>query len=1190
LGNAYGPYGTNQAPTSISMHQLHHHQQRVPPFGTANQSQNSQRLNTSTDYKTPTILRNKDIDDLSKLTDNVTWASASQEVNYEEKIRFSDDEDNDISDNNKSRRFNNSQQQSRQSYPQVLQNTNRTLQTQRSRLLQDDEHVKQMQDDKNSELINTLTVAKQRRDEQERHLRDQKQIPGYQTRPLLTSTGQENLSSSSQIDSTPSSSLWGQTNNGTTATTTTITTSATSRTRHDTTDSQPFAMKSWSDQMDSFNYASLHEKSNGQGDIDDDTTITSTTRPTKYSRSQSESSSQSQTDNGTLKTQSKHFLLTNRKQQKSINSRIKSKTTDVINYFDNNDQQIKSNDQWGDWEDSNFQTNNRYQQQQQQQHYTNDRRRQQQTISDDLSQKSNRYNEQTNDYNRTKQSSIKSRSKDIQSSSKSENKTLNNKTQPPWRALSPTRPLDPNDPTPQEAISYKTQIKTNDINDRRQLAPTERKQRYTTTTTPINTASIPPLMSVRSDVPPTTVSSSTTSKHLKTSNQSQRQDYTNSSHYSQRNDFYNDTNDSTWVNDDEYYDDETGYYDPNIQTHQHHNHSMNYHSHLHHRGYITLGSYGRYRRGGTLRHQQQYNTYNINNTSSQLNTSTGSKTKKNLTNRTTTTNKKTNESLEQTKPIEESSKVLLDETVTKPSVWTNETKSSIIEEIPIMKSIETPSIPTVIEKPKETISENESNVIIASTEPEMKKSTTTNSQRKTNYQYQNQNQQTFRHRNTYARSMQDYETMHNYFNTNRRTTRGTGRNTRIHDLSGGYYYEHPQQRYNNRYSYSADHYQQSSSHQTRTTNKPTKRGGSTTTTTDRQQNKQQINNTSNNNNNNNLPHQSISDNEQKEGEEWETASESSTNMRNNQQQQTLKITTDETKINNRDKTPPKKSFSNQRPLNTRYNESGIHRRTYNIYDRSSKSTRGVRTSRLTTNPKQISLQKNDGEISTTKQLKKDQHRHSLDGYDLNNVAGVVKIETLPAGALEEESTAFDDGGEEFCVVMSKRGRKEQKAAQLSKQIAVEATNDQPIKTTSIDNDEQQTNEKSSNETNSTRTRNGKSLPPRFNSKSSNPSTRQNKTDHQNYYDENYYYYYGQNQYYDHDGSYYNYNNYNQSHRPTSTRRKQQQKQHHETNSIVDERKIDTEKTSSNVMSNIQMWNPHTDNTISSSNKLIEKRT
>jgi hypothetical protein len=73
--------------------------------------------------------------------------------------------------------------------------------------------------------------------------------------------------------------------------------------------------------------------------------------------------------------------------------------------------------------------------------------------------------------------------------------------------------------------------------------------------------------------------------------------------------------------------------------------------------------------------------------------------------------------------------------------------------------------------------------------------------------------------------------------------------------------------------------------------------------------------------------------------------------------------------------------------------------------------------------------------------------------------GVVKVETLPAGALEEESTVFDDGGEEFCIVMSKRGRKEQKAAQLSKQNAIESTGDQPIKSTlpstSVESDEQQ---------------------------------------------------------------------------------------------------------------------------------------
>jgi hypothetical protein len=186
-----------------------------------------QRVNTLNDYKSPTILRNKDIDDLSKITDN-TWANASQEVNYEEKIRFSDDEDI-LDSNNKPRRINN----------QVLQH---------SRLIQDDQHLKQMQDNKNSELINALTIAKQRRDEQERHLKneqlllntdEQKQIPGYQTRPLLTSNEQENYNSSS---------LW-------------QTTKDTSRTRHDTANSQSsFTMRSWSDQMDSFNYASLHEK------------------------------------------------------------------------------------------------------------------------------------------------------------------------------------------------------------------------------------------------------------------------------------------------------------------------------------------------------------------------------------------------------------------------------------------------------------------------------------------------------------------------------------------------------------------------------------------------------------------------------------------------------------------------------------------------------------------------------------------------------------------------------------------------------------------------------------------------------------------------------------------------------------------------------------------------------------------
>ena len=212
---AYNPY----PPVPLAMHQ-------------------SQRTNNLNEYRSPTILRNKDIDDLSKITEN-TWANACQEVNYEEKIRFSDDEDDhhrrETSDsNNKPRRMK----------PQILQH---------ARLIQDDEHVKQLQDNKNSELINALAIARQRREEQERHLRneqanahldEQKQIPGYQTRPLLASNDQENYQSS------PTS--WHQTKRDAANTT---------RTRHDTANSQSsFTMKSWSDQMDSFNYTSLQEK------------------------------------------------------------------------------------------------------------------------------------------------------------------------------------------------------------------------------------------------------------------------------------------------------------------------------------------------------------------------------------------------------------------------------------------------------------------------------------------------------------------------------------------------------------------------------------------------------------------------------------------------------------------------------------------------------------------------------------------------------------------------------------------------------------------------------------------------------------------------------------------------------------------------------------------------------------------
>lgn len=189
------------------------------------------------DYKSPTILRNKDIEDLSKITDN-TWANASQEVNYEEKIRFSDDED--TLDNNNHHQHHHHHHQRQQPSRMTTNPTSKHV-----RLIHDDEHLKQMQDNKNSELINALTIAKQRRDEQERHLRneklasqsdEQKSLPGYQTRPLLASNDQENYSSSS-------SPVW-QSNKDTPRT---------------PNSQSSFAMKSWSDQMESLNHSPLHE-------------------------------------------------------------------------------------------------------------------------------------------------------------------------------------------------------------------------------------------------------------------------------------------------------------------------------------------------------------------------------------------------------------------------------------------------------------------------------------------------------------------------------------------------------------------------------------------------------------------------------------------------------------------------------------------------------------------------------------------------------------------------------------------------------------------------------------------------------------------------------------------------------------------------------------------------------------------
>ena len=352
---------------------------------------------------------------------------------------------------------------------------------------------------------------------------------------------------------------------------------------------------------------------------------------------------------------------------------------------------------------------------------------------------------------------VATRSSDV-SSSKADAKPGANKAQPVWRPLSPTRPLVTNDPTPQEAISYKSQIKPTEQstqlnNERRQSAPAERKSRYTTNTAAINMASIPPLMSVRSDVPaPSTTSGS---KHFKNSNVS---------HYSQHNDFYNEGADPGWGNEDEYYEDETGYYDSTNSNHSRHQQSMTYHSHSHHRGYTTLGPYGRYRRGGALRHQQPYSSYAPPGASSQVNTGFGSRTKKTVSHRTATPPTKAEETSEPPKAVPE-------EPVKKSSVWATESKPKTVEEIPIIKSNETPIVAKEIEsthdtvqftnEPKPLLSMEHEPVLIsvqsdadASGATNKRASSATNAQKKANQEQRYQQQQAPRHRNTYERSMQ----------------------------------------------------------------------------------------------------------------------------------------------------------------------------------------------------------------------------------------------------------------------------------------------------------------------------------------------------------------------------------------------------------------------------------------------------
>ena len=166
-----------------------------------------------------------------------------------------------------------------------------------------------------------------------------------------------------------------------------------------------------------------------------------------------------------------------------------------------------------------------------------------------------------------------------------------------------------------------------------------------------------------------------------------------------------------------------------------------------------------------------------------------------------------------------------------------------------------------------------------------------------------------------------------YYDASRRAVT-SGRNRPIQDLSSGYYYEHPHQsvrsmhplltsalssrrHYNSRYNYSNEHYQQQQPSARFNPKRSSKRGGLSAVSTRPQ--KSQVNNGSNNNNSH-PRHHSVSDNDQKEGEEWETASESSTNMRTGHHDNNGSghQPTNDNGSNHRGRTPPKKSFSSQR--------------------------------------------------------------------------------------------------------------------------------------------------------------------------------------------------------------------------------------------------------------------------------------
>lgn len=703
----------------------------------------SSRLSNVTDYKSPRILRHKDIDELSKLTDN-TWANATEEINYEEKIRFSDDEE-----------------AADAAVPLNTSSIETSLKPRRiahplshSRFIQDDEHLKQMQDNKNSELINALTIAKQRRDEQERHLMKK------------SHDDQENVENS------------------------TIETNKASRTRHDTANSQTFSMKSWSDQMDSFNYASLHEKSTMNAEQDE------VPVSIEFHRSASESSSPSRQESNSQQT----------KPRKIKTRLIQSKQYQQT--YENSSPRNDSNEQ------STRRTN---------------------------SKKTTGHPEQA--IYRVKQSSMKTRNPDRSqpnSLQKMNNasqlrqdstdvKGKSNRNDQVWRPVSPPRSApDSNEAMPQESNTYKSQTRSN---------TTEHKTRYPISSTAhIDTSSIPPLMSVCSDPAATA--------HLFKTNVST----SNSTHYSQRQEFYHENQ--------------------HEQSHQRYPHVN--------RGYPALGSYGRYRRGGVTpttnrpaSHQEDYSVY----------PSVG-QPKKNGHRKST-----------------EFAKALIDDGVISPLM---------------SKSIESPLTDLPIEPmnnrmDQQDLNPNDSN----ENQSKTKVGNGSNGKRRSNREPLTfyQAQQAPRHRNNYPRGTQDYESLptQHYYNNSRR-------NPTMQDASSsGYYYEHPQQKnYKNQYN----NFPSETSHSVRVqSKKQSKRGGSATTaattTLTHRHVKTRLNN-GNHSNTNHHRHHSTSDNDPKEGEEWETASESSTNMRNGHPDNHPHSSTTATATNHRGRTPPKKTFSSQR--------------------------------------------------------------------------------------------------------------------------------------------------------------------------------------------------------------------------------------------------------------------------------------